>query len=343
MHFTVNLEGTIKSTKLIKGRNMELISVIVPVYKVEDYLDRCVESIVNQTYKNLEIILVDDGSPDRCPAMCDEWAKKDERIRVVHVENGGAGKARNIGIGLATGQYISFVDSDDYLSELFFENMIHYFGDRVDVVECDYICTLDDKCKLNKDTFDNSYRVSSEKAMELHILDTAFKQVIWNKVYRRELVKNVRFPEGKTIDDEFWTYQIIGNSHELVHLNKSLYAYRQQNQSIMHEAFSWKRLEAIEAKVERLKYIELHYDKLVQVAKVNLWLTSLYLGQMSLNNLSHNECKKAFELIEGVLKRYSFVKSELRHMKYSHKLWVFMTRVSVEKTCALRNCLKIGL
>ena len=100
------------------------ISVIVPVYKVEKYLDKCVESIVNQTYKNLEIILVDDGSPDNCPAMCDEWAEKDERIRVIHKENGGLADARNAGMDIATGDYIGFVDSDDWIEPNMYEVLL---------------------------------------------------------------------------------------------------------------------------------------------------------------------------------------------------------------------------
>ena len=113
--------------------NNPKISVIVPVYKVEKYLDRCVESIVNQTYKNLEIILVDDGSPDNCPVMCDEWAEKDERIRVIHKENGGLADARNAGMNIATGDYIGFVDSDDWIEpnmyEVLLKNALKYDAD----------------------------------------------------------------------------------------------------------------------------------------------------------------------------------------------------------------------
>ena len=104
--------------------NKPLISVIVPVYKVERYLDECVESIVNQTYHNLEIVLVDDGSPDNCPQMCDDWAKKDERIRVIHKENGGVSSARNAGLDICTGDYISFIDSDDWIPSNFEEEML---------------------------------------------------------------------------------------------------------------------------------------------------------------------------------------------------------------------------
>ena len=116
---------------------MDLISVIVPVYKVEKYLDRCVESIVNQTYKNLEIILVDDGSPDNCPAMCDAWAKKDSRIKVIHKENGGLSDARNAGMRLASGEYICFVDSDDWMdrnTEMTIDKIISRIGNRQSVI-----------------------------------------------------------------------------------------------------------------------------------------------------------------------------------------------------------------
>ncbi len=103
---------------------MDLISVIVPVYKVEAYLNRCVESIVNQSYSNLEIILVDDGSPDRCPEMCDVWSQKDKRIKVIHKENGGLSDARNAGMAIATGTYIGFVDSDDWIDRDFYEKLL---------------------------------------------------------------------------------------------------------------------------------------------------------------------------------------------------------------------------
>ena len=118
---------------------MDLISVIVPVYKVEAYLDRCVQSIVDQTYTNLEIILVDDGSPDRCPQMCDEWAKRDARIRVIHKPNGGGAQARNVGLERASGEYIAFVDSDDYLLPGMYEALLcALMQTNCDIAECDY-------------------------------------------------------------------------------------------------------------------------------------------------------------------------------------------------------------
>ena len=139
-----------------------LISVIVPIYNVEKYLDKCIESIVNQTYKNLEIILVDDGSPDNCPAMCDAWAEKDSRIKVVHKENGGAGSARNAGLDVSSGEYIGFVDGDDYIDSDFYETLINKSRNGYyDIVTCGFktfeSCKtgLEHKCYENEMEFDS--------------------------------------------------------------------------------------------------------------------------------------------------------------------------------------------
>ena len=115
----------------------ELISVIVPIYKVEDYLDRCIQSLVNQTYKNLEIILVDDGSPDDCPRICDEWEKRDQRIKVIHKENGGLSDARNAGMKVMVGAYVSYIDSDDWIAQDMYQKMINAIKkNNADICEC---------------------------------------------------------------------------------------------------------------------------------------------------------------------------------------------------------------
>lgn len=130
---------------------MEQISIVVPIYKVEAFLDRCVASLVNQTYQNLEIILVDDGSPDRCGQICDEWAKKDARIRVIHKENGGLSDARNAGIGIATGKYIAFIDSDDWVSKLYIEKLYQIMQlENGDIAECEIVRTVGEEPVIEK-------------------------------------------------------------------------------------------------------------------------------------------------------------------------------------------------
>ena len=170
-----------------------MISIIIPVYKVEKYLDKCIKSIVSQTYSNLEIILVDDGSPDKSGLICDKWATLDSRIRVVHQKNAGAGAARNVALKLAQGEFISFVDSDDYLSVNMFKNLLSYFEEDIDIVECEFISVEEDDVLFIDEKSVQARVFSSEEAMREHIADHYFRQLIWNKLYRRSCIKNVYF------------------------------------------------------------------------------------------------------------------------------------------------------
>lgn len=190
---------------------LPLISVIVPVYKVENYLDCCVQSIVNQTYSNLEIILIDDGSPDASGAMCDVWAEKDSRIRVIHQENAGGGAARNAGLDAARGERIAFVDSDDYIAPDCYQYLHTLLEEGADIAECDFVETERNDAVFGTDAGEISFYTPLE-AMRCHIRDTAFRQLIWNKLYRRETVGDIRFPIGTKIDDEFFTYRVLGNA-----------------------------------------------------------------------------------------------------------------------------------
>ena len=175
---------------------LPLISVIVPVYKVEAYLDKCVSSVAEQTYNNLEIILVDDGSPDNSPAMCDAWAEKDNRIRVIHQKNAGSGASRNAALDIAQGEFIAFVDSDDYIAPDMYAHLFSLLEQGADIAECGYINVTDDAAVFQERGF-NAQKYTAEEAMHLHIQDTAFRQLIWNKLYRREVIGGIHFPKGK--------------------------------------------------------------------------------------------------------------------------------------------------
>lgn len=323
---------------------MDLLSVIIPVYKVEKYLDECVFSIVQQSYRNLEIILIDDGSPDESGQKCDEWAKKDNRVKVIHTENGGAGKARNIGFEASTGKYISFVDSDDYLSPYMYEILLEYLKNDIDIVECDYIPVDDsDYCfRLPEDGI-KSIACLPEESIRGNVQDKIFKQVIWNKVYDRNIVKGIPFPEGKTIDDEFWTYQVLGRAKRLTHVNACLYAYRQQDNSVMHMSFSLQRLQAIEAKVQRLEYIKNKFPTVFEEAHENLWLTCLYMGQMSMKYLPKEQVNEAITIISEILKEYSLSIQEIKKLSFLHKIWCILSKISVKLVCAIRNLFKVGI
>ena len=324
-------------------KQSELISVIVPVYKVEAYLDRCVQSIVDQTYRNLEIILVDDGSPDNCPTMCDAWAAKDSRIKVVHKENGGSGQARNVALDIAEGQYVGFVDSDDYIAPHMYEHLLHFMTENVDIVECNYKETSDDYMLFDEENNWIHQEYTACDALSYHINDTLFRQIIWNKLYRNQTIDNIRFPVGNRIDDEFWTYRVIANARKLVHTSCNMYAYRQQPESVMHCSFSLHRLQAVDAKCQRLKLLQERFPELLSQARINLWYTCLYMGQMSLLHMRADEQAKVFEKLYVTRKQYPLTNNDKRSLPLKQRVWAILSDVSFVTACKLRNCLKMGV
>lgn len=315
-----------------------LISVIVPVYNAEPYLDKCVSSIVAQTYQNLEIILVDDGSPDSCPAMCDAWAEKDDRVRTIHQKNQGGGAARNAGLDVATGDLIAFVDSDDYLAPNMYAHLHRLLEHGADIAECSYIEVTDDNAKFAQKDEVHSY--TTREAMAEHICDHFFRQLIWNKVYRRETVGNIRFPIGRTIDDEFFTYQVLGKAHTLIHSSMECYAYRQQPESVMHSMPINKRLQAVEAKIMRHKYIQCYFPDLANLSACNVWFTCLYQGQLALREQKADEAKQTLDCLRTVLKENS-VSTHGCSMK--EKLWLTLARRNLMFVCNMRNMLGVGV
>lgn len=218
---------------------MALISVIVPIYKVQDYLDECVESIINQTYSNIEIILVDDGSPDECPNMCDAWAKKDSRIRVVHKKNGGLSSARNAGIEVANGEYICFVDSDDFICKDALQNLYNRIKDDATVgITSGMIYRYQDGCTSN---FKDVWLCSVEKVIPaseflLETMSQKTSYTVWNKLYRREVVGNTRFREGRNNEDTLFMYDLGKNITSMnvcmVEIPQYVYYYRYREDSI---------------------------------------------------------------------------------------------------------------
>ena len=322
---------------------MDLISVIVPVYKVEPYLDRCIRSIVDQTYRNLEIILVDDGSPDRCGEMCDAWAAKDSRIRVIHKENGGAGLARNVAMDMASGIFLSFIDSDDYIAPQMYEHLIGLMGEDVDIAECELLETAGDEAPLDTPAGARVLTCTAGKAMAHHIRDRIFRQTPPNKLYRRATVGDIRFPVGNRIDDEFFTYRVIARCRRLAHSDRRMYAYRQQPGSVMHLSFALSRLQAVDAKEQRLELLEQQFPELVPLAKTNLFLTCLYLGQMSLLHLSREDQQSAFARLRAALDAHPLTDAELGSLPLKRRVWPLLSRISFPFTCKLRNFLKKGI
>ena len=313
-----------------------LISVIVPVYKVEKYLDQCVASIVNQTYRNLEIILVDDGSPDSSGAICDAWARKDSRIRVIHQENGGGGKARNTALDAAVGSLVAFVDSDDYIAPDMFSHLYNLLNRGADIAECGYVVTEGDDAVFGKEKTEIT-EYSTEEAMLCHIQDTLFRQLIWNKLYRRETIGDIRFPVGTKIDDEFFTYRVLGNAGKLLRSDCRCYAYRQQSGSVMHQKNPVKIREGIRAKQERLAYLHKSFPQLEDEAGRELLMSCIYALQGYRKELDSSARKQASREICQVIDQLGPV--DVSDVSAKQRLLLRMAQKWPETVAALLNFL----
>lgn len=321
----------------------DLISVIVPVYKVEEYLSQCIRSIVNQTYQKLQIILIDDGSPDRCPEICNKWEKLDSRITVIHQNNCGSGQARNRALDIAQGDFVAFVDSDDYIAPTMYEFLHNLFRDDIDIVECGFHTVYDDNVEF--DNITSPFKVkkfTAEEAVMENIRDRIFRQLIWNKLYRKSTIDDIRFPAGSKIDDEFWTYQVLANARKLVYTDKRLYAYRQQENSVMHLLSNEKRLQALDAKKQRHEYICTKMPNLEADSLYDIWLTCLYQGQMILRADRKEKCYAIWDMLEETIRKYP-LKKVPSYVRWTQKIWLKLTSISFSMTCRIRNALEIGL
>lgn len=217
----------------------KLVSVIVPIYKVEQYMDDCINSLLNQTYKNLEIILVDDGSPDNCPYKCDSWSAKDDRIKVIHKENQGLSCARNSGLDIATGDYIAFVDSDDWIEPNMYQEFVEVLNtEKVDFV-AGRILTYDENTGIRipfmegKDYLNiNSDTILDRNSYLKAILSKKLESASWNKLYRRSVIGDIRFKKNRYFEDYLFMYNIASRMKSMCYLASICYNYRIRSNSI---------------------------------------------------------------------------------------------------------------
>ena len=323
--------------------NTPLISVIVPVYNVEKYLDHCVQSIVAQTYTSLEIILVDDGSPDRCPDMCDAWAAKDSRVKVIHKENGGLSDARNAGMAAATGELMGFVDSDDYIApemyRLLYENMVE---NRSDISACGVEMVWEDGTPSRNLTPSGGCVMNREEAMEAIINESLLKQPVWYKLYKTALIRDIPFPAGKCHEDVFWSYQAVGRASKVSVFDTPCYFYLQRRGSIMGSSYSLKRLDALEAKLLRSRYVEENLPSLISADKCDLLFSCIYAMQQTLLHLSGEAQAAAKEKILSIYKSGKPYRKPAT-LPLKQRVWFYLARLSLPMACILRNLFRIGL
>ena len=321
--------------------NKPLISVIVPIYKVENYLDRCVESIVKQTYENLEIILVDDGSPDNCPEMCDAWAQKDRRIKVIHKQNGGLSDARNAGMKIASGQYMAFIDGDDYIAPEMYQLLSEcILSDNSDIAACGVEMVFEDGTAPRPLTPEGRFVLNRDAAMQAVIREFPLKQPVWYKLYKADLIRNIYFPVGKYHEDVFWTWRAVARAEKISVFDTPCYYYVQRSGSIMAERYSLRRLDAIEAKQERLAFLQGEFLCLVQHAKKDLLFSCIYHGQLALRDLDSADLKIVFSKLRETIKECS---GRYESVPITQKLWILLAKNNLKLCCKVRNALHIGL
>lgn len=273
-----------------------LLSIIVPIYNVEQYLDRCIQSILNQTYQNLEIILVDDGATDCSGAIADSYAAKDKRIKAFHKENGGLSDARNYGLEHVTGDYILFIDSDDFIVNIMCERLITVASsNNADIVSCNYyIYRGDDDISIHTMSVQDDKRTFTGMDMlRYYLLKTEpfDLNVVWNKIFKLDLfngVEPVRFPKGRVQEDNFTIFRLFLNANSIVTVNEPLYYYVQRAGSIMANFTRRFMIDTIESHMYMSDYLMNHCSSVKN--ELQLYLLNSYV-ELS-RRVCANKCKK---------------------------------------------------
>lgn len=305
----------------------DLISIIVPIYNVEPYLRKCVSSILEQTYQNLEIILVDDGSPDNCSAICDEYSEKDARIRVIHKENGGLSDARNAGIDTATGEYIIFVDSDDWISENCIEVLLqiqqknHTLISVIDTVESD-------GTKESERSYSVGYDIkevyTAEEAMQVIFLQHEFNTSAWAKLYHISIFDGIRFTKGILYEDLDLIYRLIDKVGKISFSPAGKYYYFQRNDSIVHAKFDSRHFILVDISSEIIKFVDERYPRIHDAAVCRYVFSNILLLSRIVKD-DEFRIQRA-ELCENILK----IKKEIYHnsqINTKQKIKVFLISI----------------
>ena len=272
-----------------------LISLIIPVYKVEKYSEKCIQSVINQTYENLQIILVDDGSPDNCGKICDEYAKKDHRIEVIHKSNGGLSDARNKGLEIAKGEYIGFVDSDDYIEADMYEvlyNLLKQYN--ADVSICNFYTVSQGKISIkNADNGINEYnRIEILKEI---LLDKNIQSYAWNKLYKKELFDEIKYPIRKKYEDIGTTFYLFEKCNKIVVTSEPEYYYLKRADSLVNNVTESTILDYTEIIIQRYLYIK---QNIKELRKYN----NYYLAKTLIT--AHNDIENLENISEGMQQRY---------------------------------------
>lgn len=304
---------------------MDLISIVVPVYNVEKYLKKCVDSIINQTYKKLEIILVDDGSIDKSGKICDDYLKIDKRIKVIHKKNGGLSEARNVGIEKAKGKYIGLVDSDDFIKNDMYENLYKAIKEKnADLALCKVIDCYG-KIPAEKNEKLECVSFTQEQAIRKVLEGEEISVHAVSKLYKIELFKQIKFEVGKMAEDAIIMIDLISKCKSIVYINKSEYYYIHRENSITTKKFNPKNgYDVIYAYTKNYQIIEEKYPTLIPLAKMRLcWANFFVLDSMVKSNYKVDK-----KIINYLKKNFWFILKE-PHFTKSRKISIILLKINV--------------
>ncbi len=303
-----------------------LISVIIPVYKTEEYLKTCVMSVCNSDYRNLQIILVDDGSPDKCPRICDELALSDKRIEVIHKNNGGLSSARNAALDIARGEYVTFIDSDDLIKkDMIFDMYSIAVSENCDIVQTGMIMTNDENDAGN----DGAYTVVDEReALGRIYTDPPSIVTICGKLFKTSLFCELRFPVGMLNEDEYLTPRLFHRCEKIAISLKTGYLYMQRpGDSIMRSGFSAKKMGVLAIMENRIELFESWgYGELVKLSKRDYFCHLLSLMQKTKNTQYKEEYAKVMDKIRKVSYTPLSIGQKLRLLLIRLKLYDYIIR-----------------
>lgn len=326
----------------IQREKEELISVIIPVYKVERYIGKCLESVQKQTYSNLEILVINDGSPDRSVEIVKEYAKTDSRIQIINKENGGLSDARNVGIEKAKGSYILLVDGDDYIDEKMIETM-HMAMQSSESNLC--LCGINIVDEKGNNVETDSFKAEIKSGMytkcqmyeKITNIPNWFYVTAWNKLYKKEIFEKIKYPKGKIHEDEFVIHHIINSTNKIICLENKFYYYVQRDNSIMHTSYNINRLDSVEALLDRAEFfLNNNYKdyaiKLLKRARINFIIGYITLKKSSndikvhknrLRQLHYEYCRVYKKILkQGIPKEENI------------RLWTFSLSIRIGIVCS---------
>ena len=322
-----------------------IVSIIVPIYNVEEYLYKCINSVLNQTFKNFELILVNDGSTDNSGKICDEYKKKDDRIKVIHQENGGVSSARNTGIKNAKGMFIGFVDPDDWIYPDMFEKLYNnIIENNADISICKHCREINGIS--NSKTY-NSHEIiktmDNKEAMHELFKGNLYRFALWNKLYKKECFENVSFPNGRIHEDLSTSYKIFSNANYIVFTDYVGYVYVKRVDSILTTRFNEKRLQAFIGWNEILNYMKKNYIDIYDTVVACFTYWSIDNMYYILDQVSEAEDKKKYlNILKRILlNRYKEI-IKCNEINYKYKIIVTLLCTNINIILLLNKLRKLS-